>query len=196
MTTDSDPASESAQDFIGQLLAPERYRSNDPLEIIGFSEIGDADTVADIGCGPGYFALPLAGVLTHGRLYALDIDEEMLAVCRERLAEAGMSNAEALRCGEFDFPLEQRSLDGALVAFVVQASADPPRFLRAVRELMRPGGWCAILEWYHKETENGPPLERRIDPEDLAEIAQQAGFRYNNRRDLNGEQYMLSLKNQ
>ena len=103
MPTDSDPASESAQDFIGQLLAPERYRSNDPLRIIGFSEIGDADTVADIGCGPGYFALPLAGVLTHGRLYALDIDEEMLAVCRERLAEAGMSMPKPLGAASLIF---------------------------------------------------------------------------------------------
>ena len=195
MTSNFDAISESSQEFIRQLLSPERSRGNDPLQIIGFSEIGYSDTVADIGFGPGYFTLPLAEVLTHGKLYALDIDTEMLQACRERLAQAGLSNVEALECGEFDFPIEKNSLDGAFLAFVIQQSADRPRFLRAVRELLRPRGWCAILEWFHKETEIGPPLERRLDPEDLIEMVKEAGFAYRNWRDLNGDQYMLSLQN-
>ncbi len=81
------------------------------------------------------------------------------------------------------------------LAFVVQQSPDKPRFLEAVRGLMRPRGWCTILEWYHKETETGPPLERRVDPDDLRGMAEAAGFRCRTWRDLNGEQYMMTLRN-
>jgi hypothetical protein len=86
-------------------------------------------------------------------------------------------------------------LDGAFLAFVIQQSPDKPRFLSAVRELLQPKGWCTVLEWYRKETEFGPPLERRIDPTDLEALARDAGYRNRGWRDLNGEQYIMTLRN-
>ena len=185
----------TTQDFIQQLLAPERSKSMDTFSVLSFSEINLQDTVADIGCGPGFFTLPLAKYLVNGKLYALDIDVEMLAACRERVAQARLGNVEILQCDEFTFPLESGSLDGAFLAFVIQQSPDKPRFLRAVRELIHSKGWCTILEWYRKETETGPPLERRIEPADLEVMAEESGFMNRGWRDLNGEQYMLMLRN-
>ncbi|MCH7606813.1 MAG: hypothetical protein IH962_06625 [Chloroflexi bacterium] len=51
------------------------------------------------------------------------------------------------------------------------------------------------MEWYRIETATGPPLERRIDPAELQEMAADAGFRNRGWRDLNGEQYMMMLLN-
>ncbi len=155
----------TTQEFIHQLLAPQRDNGLDTLAILSFSQISNQDRVADIGCGPGYFTVPLAKALVEGKLYALDIDDEMLDACRQRVALARMGNVEILKCDEFDFPLETGSLDGICMAFVIQQSPDKPRFLKAVRQLLRPRGWGTILEWYRKETETGPPLERRVDPE-------------------------------
>ena len=185
----------STQEFIRRLLAPERSQSVDIFLVLSFSEINLHDTVADIGCGPGFFTLPLAKYLVSGKLYALDIDDEMLTACREQVDQARMGNVEILKCDEFSFPLEAGSLDGVFLAFVVQQSPDKPRFLRAVRELLQPRGWCTILEWYRKETETGPPLERRIDPADLEVMAREEGYRTRGWRDLNGEQYMMMLRN-
>ena len=185
----------SSQEFIQRLLAPERYQSLDTFLVLSFSEINLQDTVADIGCGPGFFTLPLAKYLVNGKLYALDIDDEMLAACREQVAQARLGNVEILRCDEFSFPIEPGSLDGVFTAFVIQQSPDKPRFLRAVRQLLHPRGWCTILEWYRIETEMGPPLERRIDPAELEIMAQESGFRTQGWRDLNGEQYMMMLRN-
>ena len=185
----------SEQEFIQMLLAPERSQSVDTFLVLSFSGINLHDTVADIGCGPGFFTLPLAKYLVSGKLYALDINDEMLAACREQVAQARLGNVEILKCDEFSFPLETGSLDGVFLAFVVQQSPDKPRFLRAVRDLLLPRGWCTILEWYRKETETGPPLERRIDPTDLEVMAREAGYRNRGWRDLNGEQYIMMLRN-
>jgi ubiquinone/menaquinone biosynthesis C-methylase UbiE len=182
------------QEFIRALLAPERAEWLDPFPILSFSGINLHDTVADIGCGPGFFTVPLAKYLVNGKLYALDIDDEMLAACRNTVAEARMGNVEVLKCGEFDFPLERGCLDGAFLAFMVHHSQDRTRLLGAVRELLQPRGWCTILEWYRKETGDGPPLERRIDPVDLEARAAEAGFRLRGWRDLNGDQYMMMLR--
>ncbi len=192
MTSNQGPVEN--QEFIKRLLRPERAEILDPLVIMSFCPINLHDTVVDIGCGPGYFTLPLAKVLVNGKLYALDIDDEMLAACRARVTQARMGNVEVLQCSEFEFPLEPASVDGAFLAFVVQASPDKPRFLREVHDLLRPRGWCTVLEWYRKETEYGPPLERRIEPDELEKIAQSAGFRPRGWRDINGDNYMMTLR--
>ena len=191
----SAPGDMTTQEFIQRLLSPQRDASLDTLAILSFSGISYRDRVADIGCGPGYFTIPLAKALVEDKLYALDIDNEMLDACRERVAQARMGNVEILKCEEFDSSLEAGSLDGIFLAFVIQQSPDKPRFLKAVRQLLRPRGWGAILEWYRKETETGPPLERRVDPEQMEELVKSAGFRYLGWRDLNGDQYMMTLRN-
>lgn len=191
----SNPGDMNPQDFIRRLLSPERIENLDPFSILTRLPIGPRDTVADIGCGPGYFTVPLAKALVSGKVYAVDLDQDMLDACRVTVVDqARMGNVEFLKCDEFTFPLPERSLDGAFMAFVVHASPDKPRFLSAVKELLRPGSWCAVLEWYRKETEDGPPLERRIDPDDLLEVASSCGFRSINWRDINGDQYMMNLR--
>ena len=185
----------STQELIQRLLDPDRAKKLDPFLILILSDINLHSTVADIGCGPGFFTLPLAKYLVTGKLFALDIDDEMLEACRDRVAEARLGNVEFLKCDEFEFPLDSGSLDGAFMAFVIQQSPDKPRLMRAVRELLRPNAWCTILEWYKKETETGPPVERRVDPPELQIIAEEAGFRYVRSRDMNGEQYMMILRN-
>lgn len=193
MTSSSEPT--EIQEFIRLLLSPKRLETSDPFVILSFCPLNVHDTVADIGCGPGYFTLPLAKALVNGKVLALDLDDEMLAACRERVAEVRMGNVEILKCSEYEFPIEAGSVDGAFLAFVIQASPDKVRFLKAVREVIQPRGWCSILEWYRKETEMGPPLERRIDPDDLENVAREAGFRTMGWRDLNGDNYMLTLRN-
>jgi hypothetical protein len=106
-----------------------------------------------------------------------------------------MGNVEVQKCGNFDFPIEPASLDGAFLAFVVHHTEDKGRFLNAVRGLMQPKGWCSILEWFRKDTGSGPPLERRIDPGELEEMARAAGFRTMGWRSLNDEHYMMTLRN-
>ena len=191
----SGPGDMTTQEDIQRLLDPQRAATLDTLAIMSFSEIGHRDRVADIGCGPGYFTIPLAKALVDGRLYAIDIDGEMLNACRERVVQARMGNVEILKSEEFDFPLESGSLDGIFMAFVIQQSPDKPRFLQAARRLLRTRGWGTILEWYKQETPTGPPLERRVDPLELEKLVKTAGFRYRGWRDLNGEQYMMTLRN-
>ena len=193
--SDSETPSSTVQDRINRYLSPERAQKLDPFVVLSFCPVNVHDIVGDIGCGPGYFTLPLAKFLVNGKVYALDLDEQMVVACRERIAQARLGNVEILDCGEFDFPLDKSSLDGVLLAFVVHHSADRPRFLQAVRGLINPKGWCSVLEWYPKETEGGPPLASRISPEELEELGREVGFRPRGWRDLNGDHYMMTLRN-
>jgi SAM-dependent methyltransferase len=86
------------------------------------------------------------------------------------------------------------SVEGVFLAYVLHDTEDRVAFLSAVRRLLKPGGWFAILNWYRKETEHGPPLEKRIEPDELESLSRDAGFRWRWWRDLNGIQYMAMLR--
>ena len=103
----------STSELIQKLLSRERSESLDSFLVLSLSEINPHDTVADIGCGPGFFTVPLAKFLVNGKVYTLDIDDGMLSACREQVAQARMGNVDVLKCEEFAFPLEPGSVDGA-----------------------------------------------------------------------------------
>jgi ubiquinone/menaquinone biosynthesis C-methylase UbiE len=182
------------EEYIRALLSPEREREVDPFVITTFMPIEPYDDVADVGCGPGYFSIPLAKHLVYGKLYAMDVSDEMLEVTRRRVAEARLGNVEVMKCGVTDLPLPEGSLDGAFLAFVVHQNEDRVGFLKAVRALLRTRGWCAVLEWHRVETEHGPPLESRIPLDELRTMARAAGFQFLWSREMNPHQYMALLR--
>ena len=182
----------SKDDFIKALLSSDR--AVDPYDLLTRLPIDPYHTVADIGCGPGFFSVPLAKYLSHGKLYALDVDNEMLTVLRSRVKATRLGNVEILETDGLNFDVPPSSLDGTLLAFVVHASDDRPALLRAATKLLRGSGWFCVLEWYRVETEHGPPLEKRIDPQEMIALGRDAGLTLLHQRDLNDSQYMLLYK--
>ena len=175
-----------------QLLSSERQEMLDIFRILSLLPLRPYHVAADIGCGPGLFTIPLAKALPGGKVYALDIQEEMTEACQRRVQEARLGNVEVMLTEETGFPLERGSLDGAFVAFVLHSQIDRAGFLRSVMDLLKPGGWLAQLNWHLiPETTQGPPPERRIAVEEVLRLMEEVGFRTVLRRELNDQQYMM-----
>ena len=100
---------------------------------------------------------------------------------------------EVLKCDDYEFPVESGVLDGLFIAFVVHHPEDQVRFLTAAKEMLRPGGWCFILEWHKEETASGPPQTARINPDELRKLCESAGFRYQESGDVNDENYRMTV---
>ena len=182
------------QELINRLLSREREQEFDPFLIITFMPVEPYNHVAEIGCGPGFFSISLAKHLVYGKLYSLDVMDEMLDVLRQRVARANLGNVEIVKCGPTDFPVPKESMDGVFLAFVIHQTDDRIAFLKAARDLLKPRGWCTVLEWFRKETEYGPPLEKRIELSEIDALATEAGFQFRSWRDINGSQYMAVLR--
>jgi len=107
--------------------------------------------VADLACGTGDLCLLAARrVGPEGRVTGVDISEEMLAVGRRKVAEAGLADrVDLLRANALDLPFPDRSFDVVTSGFVLRNLADLPRALAEMARVLRPGGRAVILELSH-----------------------------------------------
>ncbi|MBI4234241.1 MAG: class I SAM-dependent methyltransferase [Chloroflexi bacterium] len=176
------------------VLAAEGGEFLDPMRVIAVIPIRPYHVVADIFCGSGSFTVPFAKYLFDGKVYAMDSQAEHLESLRKRLQELRLTNVELIHAEECSIPLKAEALDGAILPFTLHAVKERVRFLQVVHGLLKRGGWVAVLEWYKRETPDGPPLEERVGEEEAEKAAREAGFRFSEKRDINGKHYLVILR--
>ena len=176
------------------LVSSQRYDKLDPQRVMSLLPLLIYQSIADIGCGPGYFTVPLAKYLFDGKVFALDVQQEMLDAARKEIESIHLTNVQFDLSQENKLPLEDECLDGAFAAFMIHETEKPRIFLKEINRCLRKGGWLALLEWHKVEMEEGPPLEERIEEAKLHEITEKAGFRHASRHSLNDSQYMLLMR--
>lgn len=135
------------------------------------------DTVADLGCGIGYFTIPAAQIVDNSnRIFALDTSEEMLAEVEKRASEGGLSNVFSIKTEEYDLKLPDESVSFVLIVNVLHEIEDKERFLQEAHRILKPDGRVAVVDWEKKRTEMGPPIDHRISLEEVIELATVKGF--------------------
>ena len=107
--------------------------------------------VADVGAGSGYFTVRLAArVGSNGRVYANDLQPEMLKMLGARLARANVKNVTLLQGTTTDPALPAASIDLVLMVDVYHELSEPQKMLAAIRAALKPRGRLVLLE-YRKE---------------------------------------------
>jgi ubiquinone/menaquinone biosynthesis C-methylase UbiE len=115
--------------------------------------------VADIGAGVGYHAIRMSALVgAAGRVYATDLQPEMLAMLRSSLAERGVGNVTPVLSSDTTTGLPSAAIDLALMVDVYHELSQPERFLRALREALKPDGRLALVE-FRGEDPNVPIKE-------------------------------------
>lgn len=130
----------------GWLSTPLRRLWTDPDRILR-GLIDEGQTVADLGCGPGFFTLPMARMAgPSGHVVAVDLQAEMLARLKERAGRAGLDGRISLHQCSADTLGELPPLDFALAFFMLHEVPDPARLLAEVSGALREGGRLLLVE--------------------------------------------------
>ena len=146
---------------------PERIEEELPDRAVEALQIANGSTVADVGAGSGYMTVKMARrVGPTGKVYATDIQPEMLALLRQRLARERVSNVEPV-LGQADDPkLPLSAIDLILMVDVYHEFSEPQKMLRRMREALKQDGRLVLLE-YRKEDPSIP-----IRPEHKMTVAE------------------------
>jgi predicted methyltransferase len=141
------------------LERPEREAEERPQQVIEALDIRKGQTVADLGAGSGYFSFRMAPkVGGEGKVLAVDIQEEMLNVVRQRAQREGIKNVVAVRSSSADSKLAPASIDLLLMVDVYHELEYPYEVMQSVVKALKPGGRVALVE-YRKEDARVPIKE-------------------------------------
>jgi ubiquinone/menaquinone biosynthesis C-methylase UbiE len=134
----------------------ERVQEEEPDVALDAIKLVPGSTVADVGAGSGYMTVKMAKrVGTSGKVYANDIQPQMLSMLRQRLDHEKIPNVE-LVLGTYDDPrLPANTIDLILMVDVYHEFSEPQKMLRRMRDSMKTGGRLVLLE-YRKEDPSIP----------------------------------------
>ncbi len=142
------PASVMTYHGASWLERADREREQKPAEVLRVMGLKDGDVVADVGCGTGYFARRMArAVAPRGRVYAVDIQKEMLDLLKEYVEKEGIQNVVPV-LGDGDDPkLPAGNLDWIILVDVYHEFQQPKPMLAKMREALKPEGRVALIEY-------------------------------------------------
>jgi SAM-dependent methyltransferase len=145
----------------------EREQEEEPDVALDVLKIPKGASVADIGAGSGYITERLAArVGATGRVFANDVQPQMLEILSRRLAMKQITNVTLVQGTVDDPKLAPASVDLELMVDVYHELSRPQVMLRHLREALRPGGRLVLLE-YRKEDPTVP-----IKPEHKMSVAE------------------------
>jgi len=150
----------------------EREMEEAPDKALDAIDLRPGMTVADIGAGTGYFSLRIARRIgPSGKVYANDIQPEMLEKLRANAQREKLANIETVLGSEADPKLPAGKIDLVLLVDVYHEFSRPQEMLQHIRAALKPEGRLILLE-YRKEDPAVPirPEHKMSVPEVKAEI--------------------------
>jgi arsenite methyltransferase len=155
----------------------------------------EGEVIADIGAGSGYFTFRLAHhVGDAGRVYAVDVSPEMVVHLNRRIRDLKLNNVVSILAAPDDPLLADASVDRFFICDTWHHIENHTRYLGLLKKMLKPGGQLVIIDFKKAETPVGPPLEMRIDRDDLVKEMETNGFRLVTEHTFLPHQYFLVFK--
>ena len=130
--------------------------------------------VADIGAGTGYFAARLAHMTPDGRIYAVDLEPDMVKHLGERAKREELKNLVPVQATPDSAALPEK-VDWILLVDTYHHIGDRISYFKRLRDSLKPGGQVAIID-FTAESPLGPPKSDRIPAQKVAEEMKSAGY--------------------
>ncbi len=168
---------------------PSRDEWQKPHQVIEALKLAPDAVVADIGAGTGYFTARLSHMLPKARIYAVDIEPDMVRHLAARAKREKLANVSALQATPDQAPLPEQ-IDLALFVDVYHHIDNRRRYFEDLRRALKPGGRVAIID-FTMDSELGPPPRARISRAEVTRELAAAGYALADEPDFLPNQYFL-----
>lgn len=152
----------------------------------------------DAGCGDGYFSIAASEVVgNRGKVYAVDIDEESVAILKTKVTE---KNVDAITADiTKSTPLENRSIDVCLIANLLHGFVINKEISSSMKEIFRilkTGAILAVIDFKKIDDSPGPPVSIRLTPEEVEEVISLHGFKFSQNIEAGPYHYLVMFTKQ
>jgi ubiquinone/menaquinone biosynthesis C-methylase UbiE len=140
----------------------------------------DGMRVGDLGAGSGHYAVSAASVIgPSGRVYAVDIQEDILKHVSDKVRERGLRNVETV-WGNFEklggTTLNDRSLDAVILSNTLFQLEHKEGAIAEIRRILKPGGRLLVIDWAGAYGGMGPLPHHVVSEHAAEELFITAGF--------------------
>ena len=137
------------------LVRVTREKEESCSKLLAALELKPGQVVADVGSGNGFYTFPLAKLVgPKGKVYAIDVQPEMLAMLEERAkAQGGADNVVTVLGTETDPKLADASIDLAFLVDVYHELSYPAEMLAALKKALKPEGRIVLVEFRLEDPE-------------------------------------------
>lgn len=160
------------------LNRPERIQEENPEEMLAQLELKEGMTVCDMGCGDGYYTMELAKrVGPSGKVFAVDIQPEMLQELSRRCQQFDLKNVDMLLGSPHDPKLPEGKLDLILMVDVYHEFSNPVEMLAAMRQSLKADGRIALVEFRAEDPQVPIKPEHKMSKKQILKEYKANGFR-------------------
>jgi SAM-dependent methyltransferase len=153
---------------------PSRDAWQKPDQVLDALTLDRKALVADIGAGTGYFSVRLAKRVPEGKVFAIDVEPDMLRYLSERAHREHLNNVFPVVANQ-ESPNIPEPVDVILVVDTYHHIDDRAAYFSRLKKSLRPQGRLAIVD-FKPDSPEGPPPEHRIPAEKVTEELKAAGY--------------------
>ncbi len=165
---------EDADKWAKEFDNPERDAWQKPEEILDALHLQRTSRVADIGAGTGYFSVRIAKRVPEGKIFAADVEPDMVRYLGERAQREHLDNLTPVQA-RADAANLPEPVDLVLVVDTYHHIDDRTRYFAALKSSLRPGGRLVIVD-FKADSPIGPPAQHRIPHQQVTEEMLAAGY--------------------
>lgn len=131
-------------------------------KIVATTGLARDAVVADLGCGPGIFAWPLARAVPRGHVLAVDVEPRQLDALRAGIAARAVENVVPVLASYETPHLPPGGVDVVFLADTYHHVEERVAYFRDLRAALRPGGHLVVLEYKDGDLPIGPPADHKV----------------------------------
>ncbi|MCL5435886.1 MAG: class I SAM-dependent methyltransferase [Patescibacteria group bacterium] len=153
----------------------------DPEKLLLEAGLKSGLTVADLGCGNGFFTLPAAKIVgDSGKVWAVDVLEDTLS---KVMSLVRINRHKNVRTLHYDLESGRASsigdlaCDFAIIGKVLPQLQQPQNFIREVYRILKTGALVLLVEWKKQQSSIGPSYESRMTEEAASGLFTKQGFK-------------------
>ncbi|MFH1551745.1 MAG: class I SAM-dependent methyltransferase [bacterium] len=166
-----------------------------PEEILKQITIGDNMSVADFGCGHGYFTISIAKIVNQGIVYALDVVKEALQSVESMAGLEGIKNIKTIRCNLEILggsKLEDNSID-LIILDILSQSQKKSEIIQEAKRVLKEDGSIILIEWINGSSFS-PKQGWFVSKEQVEQLMNKEGLTLDKELEMDNQHYGLVFK--
>ena len=122
----------------------------DPLKNIKMLGLRENNIVADLGAGTGFYSIAAGHIVSHGKVYAVEVQQDFLHTIKNKAKDAHLNNVEVI-WGNVEkiggTKIADGVVDAAIASNILFQTEEKDKFLEETKRILKPGGRVLLIDW-------------------------------------------------